>query len=180
MSSLAHFCFSAPKLNETYNQWITEGINPGRWVEYSFSSSLMIVLIALIFGISDIAALIGLGGANVSMILFGWSMELRNRDHRRAGSSDTTWEEFIFGCIAGVGGSIQGKNSPTRGVPAFVYGIFASLFFFFNLFALNMLLQYKKVWKWERYLFGEKIYIALSFVAKFLLAWQVYGATFSS
>ena len=58
--------------------------------------------------------------------------------------------------------------------PAFVYGIVASLFVFFNCFAVNMVLQYKQVGKWRDYLFGEKVYILLSLTAKSLLAWQVF------
>ena len=40
-----------------------------------------------------------------------------------------------------------------------------------------MVLQYKKVWKWKNYLFGETVYIVLSLVAKSLLAWQVFAGT---
>ena len=36
-----------------------------------------------------------------------------------------------------------------------------------------MILQYKKVGKWKDYLYGEKVYIILSLVAKTLLAWFV-------
>ena len=58
--------------------------------------------------------------------------------------------------------------------PGFVYGIIVSLFVFFNCFAVNMVLQYKKVGRWRDYLFGEKVYIILSLTAKALLAWQVF------
>ena len=58
--------------------------------------------------------------------------------------------------------------------PAFVYGIIITLFVFFNCFAVNMVLQYKKVGPWRDYLFGEKAYILLSLTAKALLAWQVF------
>ena len=61
--------------------------------------------------------------------------------------------------------------------PAFVYAIFASLFVFFNVFALNMWLQYRRVGRWRSYLFGEKAYMVLSLVAKSLLAWQVFAGT---
>jgi len=44
-------------------------------VEYSFSSTLMIVVISQLVGITDVAAIIGIAGANVSMILFGWLQE---------------------------------------------------------------------------------------------------------
>jgi hypothetical protein len=40
-----------------------------------------------------------------------------------------------------------------------------------------MVLQYKKVWKWKDYLFGEKVYMILSLVAKSALAWQVFAGT---
>jgi len=57
------------------------------------------------------------------------------------------------------------------------YGIFFSIFVFFNIFALNQYLQYKRIGKWSDYLYGEKMYILLSFVAKSLLAWQVFTGT---
>ena len=56
-----------------------------------------------------------------------------------------------------------------------MYGIFVTLFIFFNSFALNMVLQYKKVGPWRNYVFGESAYVLLSLVAKSALAWQVFG-----
>jgi hypothetical protein len=56
-----------------------------------------------------------------------------------------------------------------------VYGIFFSLFVFFNIFALNMWLQYRQVGRWSNYLHGERAYVLLSLIAKSALAWQVFG-----
>ena len=61
--------------------------------------------------------------------------------------------------------------------PGFVYGIFFSLFAFFNVFALNMWLQYRQRGRWTDYMHGERVYIMLSLVAKSALAWQVFGGT---
>jgi hypothetical protein len=58
--------------------------------------------------------------------------------------------------------------------------IYVSIFVFFNLFAVNMILQYRETWRWKDYLFGEKMYILLSLVAKSFLAWQVYFGTLNS
>ena len=55
--------------------------------------------------------------------------------------------------------------------------IFFSLFLFFNAFAINMWLQYRRIGKWSNYLYGERAYMILSLVAKSLLAWQVFGGT---
>ena len=61
--------------------------------------------------------------------------------------------------------------------PAFVYAIIPTIFVFFNIFAVNMVLQYKKVGRWKDYLIGEGIYIVLSLVAKTALAWQIFAGT---
>jgi len=81
-----------------YASELRHGRNRFRWVEYSLSSTLMIVTIARITTISDLAALIALAFANVAMILFGWIMEMVNRK-----GSPTWWTPFWFGCIAGIG-----------------------------------------------------------------------------
>ena len=55
--------------------------------------------------------------------------------------------------------------------------IFVSLAAFFNIFPINMILQYKRIGKWRDYLYGERVYVILSLVAKSLLAWQVFAGT---
>ncbi|MFC4786410.1 heliorhodopsin HeR [Nocardioides sp. MAHUQ-72] len=152
--------------------------NPARWVEYSLSSSLMIVLIAQLVGISDIAALVALFGVNAAMILFGWLQE----HYERPGLGG--WLPFTFGCVAGIvpwlaiGVYLLSPGSTSSATPpGFVYGIFISLFAFFNVFALNQWLQYRARGRWSSYVFGERVYILLSLTAKSALAWQVFAGT---
>lgn len=155
--------------------------NRARWVEYSISSSLMIVLIAQLVGISDVAALVALFGVNASMILFGWLQE----HYEDPGSRG--WLPFVFGCVAGIVPwlaiaiyLVSPQSTSGAEPPGFVYGIFVSLFVFFNVFALNQWLQYRAVGRWRDYLFGERVYILLSLVAKSALAWQVFAGTLAS
>ncbi len=174
LSALAHFIIVMPKTNEIYNRDLEKGINKFRWYEYSLSSSLMIILIAMLFGVYDIGALIAIFILNASMNWFGLLMEKLNQYTEK-----TSWLPFIFGCIAGAGPWVViilhalGNADPAE-VPWFVYAIIGSYFVFFNLFPLNMILQYKKVGKWADYLYGERGYIILSLVAKSVLAWLVY------
>ncbi|WP_310528901.1 heliorhodopsin HeR [Nocardioides sp.] len=155
--------------------------NPARWVEYSVSSSLMIVLIAQLVGISDVAALVALFGLNAAMILFGW---LQERYEEPGGHG---WLPFTFGCVAGIipwlaiGTYLLSPGSASSATPpGFVYGIFISLFVFFNSFALNQWLQYRARGRWSDYLFGERIYIVLSLTAKSVLAWQIFAGTLAA
>ncbi|MEZ5098568.1 MAG: heliorhodopsin HeR [Thermoleophilia bacterium] len=158
-----------------YERNVARGINPARWYEYSLSASLMIVLIAMLTGIRDLSALIALFGVNAAMILFGLLMEQVNRPGERV-----RWSPFVLGCVAGVvpwiAIAVQLAHSAAEAnVPGFVYGIFFSLFVLFASFALNQWLQYRGVGPWRDYLFGERGYLALSLVAKSVLAWQVFA-----
>lgn len=178
LSALAHLLISLPGFYESYAANLKRGVNYARWAEYAISSSAMIVIIAMLTGIYDIVSLLGIFFLNMMMILFGWMMELHNQT-----TTKTDWTAYWFGCIAGVVpwigvaiylfGSGDGDSRP----PDFVYWIFFSIFLFFNSFAINMVLQYKKIGPWRDYLYGERAYIILSLVAKSLLAWQVWAGT---
>ena len=78
LSALAHFNVSGPGW-QSYQAQLRKNRNPYRWLEYSLSASIMIVLIAMLVGISDIAALVALIGVNGSMIGFGWMQERYER-----------------------------------------------------------------------------------------------------
>jgi hypothetical protein len=178
LSALFHVLTSLPGFAARYDAGLQQRHNYFRWVEYSMSSSIMIVLIAQITGIADVAALIAIFGVNASMILFGWLQE----KYEQPGSGG--WLPFIFGCIAGLVPWVAilvyvvapGATTDAE-PPAFVYGIIVSLFVFFNIFALTQWLQYKQVGRWRDYLAGERTYITLSLVAKTALAWQVFAGT---
>ena len=97
LSALAHFIIISPWGNKIYNRDLEKGINRFRWYEYAISSSLMIVLISLLFGVYDIGSLILIFGINASMNLFGLLMEEINQYREK-----TDWKAFIFGSIAGI------------------------------------------------------------------------------
>jgi hypothetical protein len=178
LSALFHLLTVLPGLNGVYNRHIEKGINPFRWFEYALSSSVMIVLIAMLFGVYDLASLIMVFALNATMNLMGLMMEVHNQ-----GAPRTRWTSFIIGCFSGavpwavVLMYFLGGGNFSR-IPWFVYAILGTYFVFFNLFPVNMLLQYRKIGKWADYRYGERGYILLSLVAKSVLAWLVFFGTF--
>ena len=183
MSAIAHFLAGWP-LRALYEAWLARGMNPLRWVEYAFSSTVMIVAIAYISFIQDVPALLAIAGCNVAMILFGWSMEAANEGRR----DRPDWKHYVFGAIVGVvpwlgivsillAYGLQPDLPEGAGIPAFVYLIVATLFLSFNVFAITMVLQYRRIGRWRDYLVGEKTYMVMSLVAKSALAWQVFSGT---
>ncbi len=180
LSALAHAIISLPKkTNEIYNRDLERGVNKFRWFEYALSSSVMIVLIATLFGIYDIGSLLLIFVLNALMNIFGLYMELFNSGKEK---SKLRWGPFVYGSIAGLTPWIviilyMIGNGNYDMVPWFVWAIVGTYFVAFNTFPINMILQYKRVGKWKDYLYGERAYIILSLVAKSLLAWLVlFGA----
>ncbi len=175
MSACAHALISVPKgLNEIYNSDLAKGINKFRWFEYALSSSIMIILISTLFGINDIGSLVLIFAANFSMNMFGLVMEQLN-----SAKDKVDWGPFAWGSIAGIAPwavilIYMLGNDNLDMVPWFVWAIVITYFIAFNTFPINMILQYKKVGKWEDYIYGERVYITLSLVAKTVLAWLVF------
>lgn len=180
ISAVAHFYLGTIGY-KSYVENLKKGMNPIRFYEYALSSSLMIVLIGMLIGLWDLGALILIFALNATMNLFGIMMELHNQQTQK-----TNWTAFIYGCVAGVVpwivimlyfvGAVNSGDADTK-PPAFVYAIVPILFVFFNIFAINMVLQYKKVGRWADYLFGERVYIILSLSAKSVLCWLIWTGT---
>ena len=177
LSATFHFVVAIVK-NNKYNKDLMVGVNKYRWIEYSVSASIMMVAIALLVGVYDLMSLVMIFALTAIMNLMGLVMEVHNQTTQK-----TNWLSYIIGVFAGAIPWLviafyfwlsADSGSPA---PMFVYWIFVSIFIFFNCFAINMILQYKKVGPWKDYLYGEKVYIILSLVAKSLLAWQVFAGT---
>lgn len=175
VSAIAHLVIATVYRN-TYEANLKQGINKARWYEYSLSASIMMVAIAMLSGVYDLSSLLMIFALDVVMNLTGLIMEVHNQTTKK-----TNWLSYIVGCIAGIvpwlvfviyvyGARVYGSGQ----IPSFVYWIYLSMFVFFSSFAVNMFLQYRKVGKWADYLYGERVYMILSLVAKSALAWQVF------
>jgi hypothetical protein len=170
-AAVDHLLVAGP-LRRWYEGRLDARANTARWIEYSVSSSIMVVLIAQLTGIWDLAALGAIFGLNTSMILFGLVME------RREQPETADWTAYWSGTFAGVvPWALLGYYLLATGgdVPTFVYVIYVVQFVLFFSFALNMWLQYKQIGRWRDYVHGEYAYIILSLAAKTLLAWLVFA-----
>lgn len=171
LAAVDHAIVAAPRVHGWYERCLDRGVNYARWIEYSVSASIMVVLIGVFVGIRDLAALAAVFAANTAMILFGLLMER----HQRPGRAD--WTAFWFGSVVGLVPwaliAVYVAQPPT--VPGFVYAITIVQFVLFFSFAANMALQYARIGWWRDYLHGEITYVVLSLTAKSLLAWLIFA-----
>lgn len=199
LSAAAHLITILPQVYPWYLNKLKDKINLIRWFEYALSSSVMIYVIAILCGITDGFMLLLLVGLNAAMNLFGASMEMYNSLKRKLPNQSNTeifkpeWSNFVYGCFVGILpwvvmsvyfftsldrlSELEELPQRVKDILNTVRFIFPTLFVFFNLFAINMVLQYKQIGRWKSYLFGEKVYILLSLTAKSFLAWFIWGGT---
>jgi hypothetical protein len=179
LSAAAHLLISSPTYGRRYEQNIQKGINPVRWWEYAISSSLMLVVLLMLGGLIELSTVVFIFTLNFIMNLMGLMMEKYNQ------LTDTTsWLPFNIGVLAGIVPWIMGglyfwvsTNNIADSIPVYAQFGFLLTFLFFNSFAINMWLQYKKIGKWKVYAYGEKAYIVLSLVSKSALGWIIVLGT---
>lgn len=180
ISAAAHFIIAFLR-NKEYNENLKKGMNPYRWYEYALSSSIMIVILATFVGVWDLWSLVMIFILNAMMIMFGYLMEKINQYPKK-----TDWSPYILGCVSGLtpwivsaAYFVAALGSSATKPPTFVYLTLLIYFIMFNTFSVNMVLQYKGVGKWRDYLYGERVYILLSLIAKTALAWLVFIGVFA-
>lgn len=163
-----------------YIAGLAKNINRMRWWEYSISSSIMIAMIAILFGVWDLGQLVAMVGCNFAMNLFGlWMEEVNDLSDL---TTPVNWTPFWLGCVTGAIPWFQVMlaflgAADYENIPGFVYGLLIGYFIFFNTFPVNMYLQYARYGAWKDYRVGEVVYIWLSLLSKSLLAWLVFGGT---
>jgi hypothetical protein len=179
LSAFAHLFISSPWYVRRYERDIEKGINPARWWEYAISSSLMLVVLLMLGGLIEISTIVFMFTLNFIMNMMGLMMEMHNQLTEK-----TSWFSFNVGVLAGIVPWIMGglyfvvsTNNIADAIPAYAQFAFLLTFIFFNTFAINMFLQYKKIGKWKVYAYGEKAYIVLSLTSKSILGWVIVLGT---
>ena len=180
-----------------YEDLLRKGRHPLRFIEYSLSSPLMLVAIALLCGIFEQYALIGICLAMFSCNILGLLAEhlasmkpkekvdeedrlLRTVDDKAQSEHLTVmWIAHVAGWVCVVGAWLPillafsvGNSEGTVAAPDFVYGIIATMFILFNTFGVNQLLELSGVYGHET---AELVFIMLSLLSKSLLGWLIFA-----
>lgn len=175
MSCIDHITCIVPRLRQHYEYNIERHQSPTRWIEYSFSASLMRMHIAQVAGVTDAHILFLIFVMTHVALYFPAVHEMMNAKARADGYLQN-WTPFFMGTVPHVASwgviffyFFSGLN---RGdPPGFVVTIVVSLFFLDMSFPTCFVLQWRKVGVFQDYLVGEFGFIMLSFTTKTFLAW---------
>lgn len=153
-------------------------LNFMRWLHHSISTSLMVTITALVAGLNSAVTLGLIFIFTVAVIMFGFLMEIYNERRKRI-----VWHAYVIGLLVMIAGWVAlvativvTKYSLVIEIASDELWLYAVVSMFLGLFSLNMMLHYQKIGPWADYIFDEKSYILLDFVAKTSFALIVYRA----
>lgn len=173
------YLLAATSYRTRYEADLKRKVNVLHWGTFAFTSSLMVLAVALLAGIGDLSTLLAIIVLNVVTGMVGLSKEL-------LADGKATVKKLVcgIGCATGVlpwlviavyvfGAQAYG----TAGMPGYMYWLFGSMVVLFGAAYVLMYLQHKGSGKWRDYLFVERAYMVVHFVTMTVLAWQVYAGT---
>ena len=178
-SALAHWYFYYQGNN--YIQNVKEYGNPVRWIEYAITASLMIVVIMVSCGFTDVWVLLCSAALTAVTQAFGWLAEISVQNNTL---KPYTLRIFGIGAFAALPPWIAiiwmfiKSALKSDEIPWFVPAIIFTLFVLFSCFAAIMWLRLTSKEK-DANITAEKRYVVASLVSKFLLAWLLWGGVFS-
>lgn len=158
------------KLKSYYSRKITKGdVLTSRWIDFGISGSIMITIIALLSGYSDLMTLKLMGWLIVVAAATSWLAERQNAESR-----SPIWSAYIFSLIAAMLPFIAIASSMLHTVlygavrsPWYVYAAAGATLLGFILIALNQKLHYKGKGSHERV---ERSYLTISLLTKLSFA----------
>ena len=140
-----------PRINYvTYRNWLLSGVQPLRFIEYSISSTLMVLVIALLNGATDLWLLLSLSAANWCCMMFGLFHEQLLRLRAERMELGTNFFDHMAAHLAGwvpfvavwtvLLSQFEWSIGSLKGVPMVIKFILPVQLFMFALFGLNQLL----------------------------------------
>lgn len=195
MSVVAHFG-NYYLWHTEYMRWLERKMNPGRWLEYFWSASIMQVVIMVLTGFTDVwvlsmsAVLIGVtqafGHVTEQYLYYYYSPAHYQRvEGRHTAHNAEVWQYFWYGVISFLPPWVAiyysfywsiGNSDP--GPPEWVKAIVWTLVITFASFAGVMVYYIINYFKDDVSYKAEKYYCILSLLAKTLLTWQLYFGVF--
>ena len=167
-----------PILGYKYDDMIADNKNPLRFVEYSFSASIMLLAIAVLNGVTDINLLTSIAVLTASCQLSGLAVEFIDNIKIKWLIHLTGWLQFCwaYGIIFhAFFRSIKSANdNDTPGPPSFVFIIVIVLFLLYASFGFVQLIELIKGDNFNKYT-KEKSYVILSLSAKLILGWMIFS-----
>lgn len=143
-----------------------------RWVDLAVSSALMVEVLAILVGYSDVMTLKLMGALLAITCYLGWRAEVNNE-----AAGQPNWNAFGLSVVTGalpwvaiVGAKIGTMLFSEVRAPWYVYAACLTTFIGFLLLAWNQWKQHRRAGRWADYIFVDRNYLFVSTLTKVAFA----------
>lgn len=172
ITCMSHFIFSITNKN-WYADMLSKSNNYARWIEYSISASIMILIIMFTCGVKSFDTVLTVCITSVCVMLLGNSIEIaisENRINNALFLTGISWA--LFGTIwYNISHTFISAAKEATNMPSFVVAIYISMFLLYSSFGFVQLFHLSN--PTTCFMKIESSYIILSFIAKTLLVMLV-------
>lgn len=176
VAALAHLSL-ATWLRARYEREQANSVNRARWISFSVVTSLVLLAIAMLSGISDIGTLFAVVVFTVIAHLVALSIEhyMQNREKSRLTYTVTAIAALTPWIIIATYAFSAHQYGDTK-FPGYVYGLYATGLVALSALAVNLYMQIKARKRWTDYQFVDRNYMIIASLAVAAVAWQIYSA----
>lgn len=180
ISAVIH-ALQASYIRSIYEEWLERGANPLRWLDGSFSASLLPVAIGLAAGFSDLTSLLMLFVLGFMAHILGLLVELYNQPYQAdkpiadtrpftllVVASITVW--LVLGLYIGASALFGG------GLPLYIWATYLTALVFVAAIGAVLLSNYRRRAPFKSYVRSERAIMLLGFAAKSIIAWELFAA----
>ena len=163
-----------------YIKNIRHRINYMRWLHHAISTSLMIAIVALLSGINSLLSLMMIILVSVAVTMSGLLMEMANERRRNViwGAYKLAVSLIASGWLVMMITFLSIYWSTNRSLPAELLALYIIVTVLVATFSITMWFHYKRIGPWKDYLYSEKMYIVVNFLAKTAFAAVMYVGYF--
>jgi|LGOV01.1.fsa_nt_gb hypothetical protein len=174
ISGVIYFALVNYKISSSYNSDLQTGLNKFRWIDYSITTSITLMFVAMLFGINDITSLVFLIFIAFSSNIMFMVMEILKKL-----DGGTRWFFFIMGTIIQGGALLmiflyQKNNGAPEVITSMMTGFLIAQIAFFVLTLLITVLKQLDVWKFKDGMFVERAYSLTAFLYKSAFTWMFF------
>lgn len=156
------------KIQKQHKKQLKNRVMPLRWLDLAISSALMMQVIAILSGVTDILTLKMIAILMVITGFLGWLAERQATEAKKL-----VLPTFIAGVVAGsypwiliAGYAIATPLLAAVRAPWYVYALYAASLSSFVLIAINQYRYNQKYKQWKDYIYTEQNYAAISLLSK--------------
>lgn len=154
-----------------YEVELSEKTSRVRWLELGVSGGMMVVVVAMLAGVSDLGSLLMLFALTE---IAAFSALLLEQKVTSIINYNIGLKGLLLPWLVVAGYLAASSVYGHANTPAFVYWIFGTVAAGFGALLINTYLSAKQADKWADYVYVEKVYVVLSFVVVSALTWQIF------